>query len=689
MNIKERQITLYYLKNLVAGEAEPNDYDTFFRFVARYSEDLFGFDFRKLIEDAPGHVSTECKSVFLENLLQGRVIVCDMVPNKKTQDTLSKILDAYRSELVVDITQPTFDKNFNVLCDAFYLPDYCRPILQAFVAINRVQPLRRVINEFVIMRNDIMSEESEDFLAVLTGVPLENIQRAMAQNSPLFESGILVQKFGDNDFSVMFKKLLGMHFDTPRDVRNLIVGEPLKTELTKNNFEYIADDFDKIKEILRHATESDTVGVNILLYGEPGCGKTEFAKAVCADIGKDLYATNAEKSDKDARLSNLAQVQTILKQDTNSIVLFDEAEDVFSLNPFNVNTPSKLYINNKLEKNKKPVIWITNNIRTMDRAYIRRFTFALKMSDPGDAAKQNAWQRVFDKYNLGVSPERLKKLIGKYNVPMALVDTAVKNAKVLGDENIIEYTLDNLTMAMTGVAPAIKNDNGVAFDVSLLNTDTDLKVLADKIKDKNMRRFSLCLYGAPGTGKTAYATYLAETLGMPLLKKRASDLKSAFVGETEQNIARAFAEANAKKAILVFDEADSFLTDRSHAMHSWEIGCVNEMLTQMEAAQYPFICTTNLMNTLDKASLRRFSFKVKYDYLTPEMVVRAFHDFFGVVVTVADVTDLTKLAPGDFSVVKSKAEIMDITDKSELISMLRAEQSVKGETTHAKIGFAK
>lgn len=686
MNVKERQIMLHYLKNIVQGDIEPNDFDMFFRVVARHSEELFGFDFRKLIDDAPGHVSTECRSMFLENLLQGKIAECEMAPNADLRATLGKIWDAYRSEFVVDITTPEFDKNFHVLCDAFYLPDTFRPLLQAFVYIARLQPLRRMISEFVMMRSDIMNEESADFLAVLTNTPLENVQRAMAQNSALFESGIMVQKFGDNDFSNVFKKLLGMHFDSPREVRNMIVGEPLKTDLTRNNFDYIADDFDKIKEILRHGAETETRGVNILLYGAPGCGKTEFAKTICADIGKDLYATSAEKTDKDSRLSSLAQVQTVLKKDGGSIVLFDEAEDVFSINPFSMNSPSKLYINNKLENNTRPVIWITNNIRAMDRAYIRRFTFALKMSDPTDAAKRNAWQRVFDKYEMQILPANLKKLAGKYDVPMALVDTAVKNAKILGDEKIIEYTLDNLNMAMTGVMPMAKNENGVAFDVALLNTDVDLQVLANKIKDKNMRRFSLCLYGAPGTGKTAYAEYLAEMLGMPMIKKRASDLKSPYVGETEQNIARAFADAAAKKAILVFDEADSFLTDRTHATHSWEIGCVNEMLTQMESATHPFICTTNLMNNLDRASLRRFSFKVKYDYLTPEMVVRAFHDFFGMDVTAGEVASLAKLSPGDFSVVRSKAEIMDITDKGEIISMLRAEQDVRGEK-HNKIGF--
>ena len=101
------------------------------------------------------------------------------------------------------------------------------------------------------------------------------------------------------------------------------------------------------------------------------------------------------------------------------------------------------------------------------------------------------------------------------------------------------------------------------------------------------------------------------------------------MGETEQNIAKAFAQAKEAKSLLIFDEADTFLRDRSLAARSWEVSSVNEMLTWMESHPYPFICTTNLMDTLDPASLRRFSFKVKYDFLTSQQVKEAFDYFFG------------------------------------------------------------
>ena len=106
------------------------------------------------------------------------------------------------------------------------------------------------------------------------------------------------------------------------------------------------------------------------------------------------------------------------------------------------------------------------------------------------------------------------------------------------------------------------------------------------------------------------------------------------------------------------------------------------MLTQMESHPLPFVCTTNLMDDLDQASLRRFTFKVKYDFLTRQQVAVAFRHFFGAEPGVS-VSELTCLAPGDFAVVAKKAHIFGIDDHHELATMLRQEQDVKDVKTNS------
>ena len=218
------------------------------------------------------------------------------------------------------------------------------------------------------------------------------------------------------------------------------------------------------------------------------------------------------------------------------------------------------------------------------------------------------------------------------------------------------------------------------FSIALLNCDMDLEILTKRIMGLKEAEFSLCLYGVSGSGKSAYARFLAEKLNMKVLHKRASDLMSKWIGENEQNIAAAFAEAKQKKMLLVLDEADSFLQDRRRAHHTWEVTQVNELLAQMESHPLPFICTTNLMDNLDQASLRRFTFKVKYDFLTRPQVELAFRHFFGAEQAVS-LTTLNCLSPGDFAVVAKKVRIFGIDDPGEIVTMLRQEQDIKGVKT--------
>jgi SpoVK/Ycf46/Vps4 family AAA+-type ATPase len=166
--------------------------------------------------------------------------------------------------------------------------------------------------------------------------------------------------------------------------------------------------------------------------------------------------------------------------------------------------------------------------------------------------------------------------------------------------------------------------------------------------------------------------YLAERLDMEVRLQRASDLLNMFVGGTEANIARAFARARTAGEFLVFDEADSFLNDRRGAQRSWEVTAVNEMLTWMESHPLPFACTTNLLDAVDPAAMRRFTFKLRFDYLDEQRVQAAFTGFFGAEwpesIPLADC-----LAPGDFAVVKRRAQILGIEDPVRLAKMLAEE----------------
>ena len=255
-----------------------------------------------------------------------------------------------------------------------------------------------------------------------------------------------------------------------------------------------------------------------------------------------------------------------------------------------------------------------------------------------------------------------------------------------GDLTTVRLGVRSLSRVISGEKPPTNQGAPERFDLALVRADIDPVGFADRTVKSGGKHFSLCLQGPPGTGKSAFVRYLAERLGLQITQKRASDLMSMWVGQTEQQIAAAFAEARAEGSILVFDEADSLLADRRGAVRSWEVSQVNEMLTWMESHPLPFACTTNFGENLDPATLRRFTFKIALDYLTPDQSQAAFHTYFALEAP-PEVGDLTTLTPGDFAVVRRKAEILGhLQDAKALAELLCAECEAKPNHSR-RMGF--
>src|SRR5690606_4836781 len=114
--------------------------------------------------------------------------------------------------------------------------------------------------------------------------------------------------------------------------------------------------------------------------------------------------------------------------------------------------------------------------------------------------------------------------------------------------------------------------------------------------------------------------------------------------------------AVSENAFLIFDEADSLLFDRRQAQHSWQISQVNEMLTWMECHPLPYAATSNLLERLDPAVQRRFTFKARFDAMTASQISHAFLHYFNAQAP-EDLLCLQPLVPGDFAVVARQAAL--------------------------------
>ena len=545
-------------------------------------------------------------------------------------------------------------------------------------------------------------------LAALIGISRQEARRRLKADSTLISSGVLylpdgsgagMSLAGHSEFLQLaqpLRKVMHQPYGSREDWVAAIVGQPLATPLTWEDFEHLGTMRELAAQLLAGAGRQKAKGVNLLLHGPVGTGKTEFCKALATRAGMNLWSVGEADEEggepgRGERLASLRLAQRFLAQRADAVILFDEAEDVLeeagSCYPFLVRRErigSKAHLNRMLEQNPVPVLWTCNETDSVDPAILRRMVLALEVKTPNEAIRARIWRRVLSEAHVALDDGAVRRLSQHYAAPPAIAANAARAAALAGGgEAEIEAAMAGV-LKLVGLAPGAHNADGRDFDPELVNCREDLNMLVERLARHNApRRWSLCVHGAPGTGKSLFARYLAFRLGMEVAQHRASDLLSCWLGGSEKNIVAAFQAARAQRALLVIDEAESLLCDRRDAVRSWEITQVNEMLTWMESHPLPFMCTTNLMDRFDSASLRRFTLKLRFEALTSDQAAFAFERFFGLVPCRPLPHGLT---PGDFAIVRRKQGLFGPISAAALADWLDEEAEAKGAPAKA-IGF--
>ena len=530
-----------------------------------------------------------------------------------------------------------------------------------------------------------------------------SIRRALAPDGPLRQSGLLrpVEDASDAlELSEGLGDILLYHADASEALlqRYSLVGHPAELELEA--FGHLHERIEQIKRYVGRAGQRGTAGVNILVYGKPGTGKTEMVRALTASMGLELHEIRyADQNDMPIfggeRFAAYRFCQRMLAPVRNTCIMFDEVEDVFA---HGAGRGRKAWINRVLEENPRPAFWLSNDIECMDPAFVRRFDVILHMPELTDDIRLRIAQRQMA--GLNVTDAWLQRVAARPALQPGHLANAGKVVRHLGlrrsdrVEAALEDVLDGLADALghPPVAVGTKPPVTSPFDPALANADQDLMALLRGINRSRMGR--LCLYGPPGTGKSELARYLASQLEVPLISRKASDLLDPYVGNSEKNLAAAFDEATSEGAILLIDEADSFLYSRESAHRAWEVSQVNELLVQMEQYNGILVMATNHMRVLDSAALRRFDFKIRFDYLRLEQAVAFCAKLLREAGRGADLTLLPQrlsgleLTPGDFTTVIRRLNVLcqPITQQS-LLDGLRMECQQRKARTGRPIGF--
>lgn len=396
------------------------------------------------------------------------------------------------------------------------------------------------------------------------------LKELISKNSRLVRSGIIVKGHNSNELSISSTAasyLAGSSHLNILDslMRNTDCSSALS--LSEHNVppEKIASVLNLIKS---------KRGTNILLYGKPGTGKTEFVKSLGSALNKKVYFINQKNEDGEEDLAHRKTgiIAAMNMLDLNkSIIVVDECDSIININDgfwrCEKENDSKAWINDIIENSNQNVVWISNRVDGVDESTKRRFSYSIEFLNLSHKQRVKVWENqiasasitFIDRKQIDVFAKQYQVNAG--GIALALKDvSSMKNLKTKEEKvRVLESLLAQHQSFVFGHSPL--NPLAKTYSLEALNSDVDLHSVVTAFKrfidysaksdNKEISNMNLLLQGPPGTGKTEFVKYLAQTIGKEILVKRMSDLMSKYVGETEKLIKGAFKEAARSDSILL------------------------------------------------------------------------------------------------------------------------------------------
>lgn len=377
-------------------------------------------------------------------------------------------------------------------------------------------------------------------VAALLGADHSDVRRRLAPGAPLFAAGLLAPttvryslfRHGYDEGALVLAASLPRATERALEGRapwiEALLGRPCPPELDWADFAHVAEAADVAVRLLRGAALSGATGVNVLLHGPVGTGKTRLAATVAARAGLALHAVGEadEDGDEPSRAERAAALRLALALTANrrdAALLFDEGEDLLEAAPRQSEARegrSKAWLNRVLEENPTPVVWTINDLHRVDRATLRRMSLLVDVGIPEEAAvRERIWGRVLGLERLDIAEGAAARLAGRWASAPALCASAARAAHLSGGgEAEVEAAMRGYAQVLGGGAPAIGHGAAAAasLDLDLLAADADIPALAARLAAPGAPQgWALLVAGPAGSGRSTLAAHLAGGTGLP------------------------------------------------------------------------------------------------------------------------------------------------------------------------------
>ncbi|HSB70756.1 MAG TPA: AAA family ATPase [Candidatus Methylomirabilis sp.] len=375
----------------------------------------------------------------------------------------------------------------------------------------------------------------------------------------------------------------------------------------------------------------------VYFQGDYGVGKQTIAEAICRELGLNLLTIDGERF-LSGEASNFETALHLARREA----LFQRAALYWAGFDHLLAEDKRGFLGSFLQalEEHPGIIFLAGNTTWEPADALEGLPFVrIEIPRPAYAERVELWRRSLD----GQTPaEDVQAVANKFRLSGGEIRDAAATARNLArwrDPTDGRTTLGDLSRACRLQSNrklatlAQKITPHYRWEDIVLPGDRlqQLREICNSVKYRSLvyevwgftRKLALgkgvnILFAGPsGTGKTMAAEIMAGDLGLDLYKIDLSTVVSKYIGETEKNLSRIFAEAERSNAILFFDEADALFGKRSEVRDAHDRYAnieISYLLQKMEEYEGVVILATNLRKNMDDAFVRRMHFTVEFPF---------------------------------------------------------------------------